>query len=402
MESPDPTSPRSNAQAWQAGTALESGSRFQSWRRLIGLGLVSCGLVLSHYLTPAEAQHAVLHDIYRRVLYVPIILAAFWFGFRGGLICALLIAAAYFPHIYHDWGGDFFDVNLNRTLEATMYIVVGVITGALRDHLFHANRQLHDQANHLKAAMSELTEKTREVFEAEQQLRQADRLTSIGQLTTGLAHEIRNPLGSIRGAAEILSDPDTQPEHRREFGQLLIQETQRLDNVLGHFLDYAKTQRSGDQVDSTDLTLVIDRLLTLMDKKLKMSKIRVTTAIESNLPSLAIAESLLQQVLVNVVLNAQQAMPEGGRLDIHARVGNDGDQVLIQISDTGPGIPPRIQDRIFDPFFTTKEGGTGLGLSIVHKIVNGNRGAVSIDPDYREGTRITIGLAFAENRITHS
>ncbi len=368
-----------------------------AWSKIAILILLSGGVIVSHYSTPATDEQMILHDLYRRVLYIPIILSAFWFGWRGGIICALSVTIAYFPHIYHDWGGGFFHQNLNRTLEAGMYVVVGSITGYLIDklrreqaRLIEANADLARQSEKLQATMDELTHKTREVFETEEQLRRADRLSALGQLSSGLAHEIRNPLGSIRGAAEILSDPAVVQARREEFGGILIEETKRLDTVLGNFLQYAREQKTNGNHGS-DLGKVLDRLLALMDKQLSGAQVEVETAIKPDFPTLSIPEPLLQQVLMNVVLNAVQAMPTGGKLRI-AAIPESSLQASITFEDTGPGIPKDIANRIFDPFVTSKPQGSGLGLSIVHKIVSAHHGTVAADTDYSSGARIRITL----------
>lgn len=361
--------------------------------KIVLLLLLSGGIICSHYLTPAIPHDAILHDIYRRILYLPIILAAFWYGWRGGMLGALFISVAYFPHIYHDWGGDIFNANLNRTLEAVMYLIVGGITGLLIDRLRSANVRLIKQSDKLQETMRALTEKTREVFEAEEQLRQTDRLKVLGQLSTGLAHEIRNPLGSIRGAAEILGDQETDPDQRQEFTRVLIEETDRLDHVLRNFLEYARTQCDGRTEASCQLTPIIGRLLTLMEKELDSAKIGVETALPAGgLPSLAMDEGLLQQVLLNLMLNSIQAMGGGGTLRIEAGRVLSSNLVHISIADTGPGIPPALRGRIYDPFFTTKSAGTGLGLSIVQKIVVAHHGRIWFDEHHRGGARMVVEL----------
>lgn len=357
--------------------------------RIIILTLMSGGMILSHYITPTEPHHSILHDIYRRILYLPVILSAFWFGWRGGLICAFLIGASYFPHIYHDWGGNIFNVNLNRTLEALMYLIVGLVTGILVDRLRKTYRKLQVQSEQLQMALDELKDKTNEVFKVEKQLRHADRLTTIGQLTTGLAHEIRNPLGSIRGVAEILGNPNTKPEKREEFSRIMLEETERLDQVLTNFLDFAKSQSLG-KPSKADIKLVTDRSLTLLGMKIKYGDIVLKVEFPDDLSFVNVSEALLQQVMLNLLLNSIQAMPNGGTLNISAFNDLEKGVVVIAISDTGLGIPEYLRERIFEPFFTTKSGGTGLGLSIVQKIVMSNRGTVLLDQSYKNGTRILV------------
>ncbi|MCB2141340.1 sensor histidine kinase [bacterium] len=348
-------------------------------------------MVLSHYLTPVMPQHAILHDIYRRILYIPIILAAFWYGWRGGLLCAGLIGASYFPHIFHDWGGGVFNVNLNRTLEALMYLIVGGITGGLIDHLRRANQRLASQSTKLQETMDALTVKTREIFETEEQLRQADRLTALGQLAAGLAHEIRNPLGSIRGATEILGDEDTSPDQREEFKRIMIAETDRLDNVLRNFLEYARSQRNGLSSESCRLAPIVNRLLKLMERKLESTRVEIDLSPEP-LPAIAMGEGLMQQILLNLILNSLQAMSGGGTLRIETKNVPTEDKIRLIVADTGPGIPHEVRERMYDPFFTTKASGTGLGLSIVQKVVIGHKGRVWVDENYHAGTRMIIEL----------
>lgn len=376
----------------------ESGARGIRWWRLGIVAFLSGGMLAFHYVTPATDHQAILHDLYRRLLYIPIILASFWFGWRGGVLCALLISAAYFPHIYHDWGGDFLDRNLNRTLEACMYVVVGGITGYLVDYLRREQRNLQSvnealamQSKELHRAMQELRQKTREVFEAEEQLRRADRLAALGQLTAGLAHEIRNPLGSIRGAAEILDDPNVPGEKRRDFGRILMEETRRLDKVLSNFLDYAQKQRPRDG-QRCEFGAVLEQLMALLAKQLSDAGICVETEVAEELPSLAISGPLLQQVLMNLALNALQAMPGGGELRIVAGRHESGNFARIAVTDSGAGISETIADRIFDPFVTDKPHGTGLGLSIVHKIVAGQKGRIAVDKAYTNGAKFIILL----------
>ncbi|MCL5270298.1 MAG: ATP-binding protein [bacterium] len=390
MTCPETQSPRAPC---EPGDILPTGRKAWSLGdafRIAGLIAASGGIILVHYLTPAVPQYAIVHDIHRQILYIPIILAAFWFGWRGGLICATAIIATYFPHVHHGWGGAFFDANLNRTLEFAMYLAVGGITGYLCDRLRKANAQLSGKSRQLGEAMRDLTNKTREVFEAEEQLRQADRLKALGQLTTGLAHEIRNPLASIRGAAEILADSETEPGQRAEFSHVLIEETERLDGVLKNFLDYARTQKNGG--GAAELKPVVDRLLILLDTKMRSATIRMDVDLPPALPSLAISEDLLQQVLMNILLNAVQAMADGVEQRIEAGDAAGKGKVFIAVADTGPGVAPDLVGRIFEPFFTTKPAGTGLGLSIVRKIVASHRGRVYVDAQYARGTRVVIEL----------
>lgn len=356
--------------------------------RIAILFFASSSFILFHYLTPATENKALLHDLYRRILYIPILLAAFWFGIRGGLICSLGISVAYFPHIYHHWGGKLLDANLNRTLEAMMYVIIGGITGYLID-------TLRQEQNRLADALSDLKRRTRQVFETEEQLRRADKLAALGELTTGLAHEIRNPLASIQGAVEILEDPDTTDAQREEFRSVLFEETRHLDHVLRNFLEYAREKRSRNRTSSS-VAEVLQRLQVLLNKKISANAMELRVDIPPDMPKLAIEENLLEQVLFNLIMNAIQAMTDGGTIAVAASRDVETNTATLSISDEGPGVPHEMQERVFDPFVTTKETGTGLGLSIVHRIVTSEGGSIAIDADYSAGARFVVRLPAAD------
>ena len=362
-------------------------------------------LMLICYTTPVRPELMPLHNIHQHLFYIPIVLAAYWHGVRGGMISAILIFLLYVPHVsggahgFHHRMTDWTNwSDINHFLEGGTYLLIGFMTGYLTDRLRAgqrrieaANDDLERQSEARRRAMEELTARTREVFEAEEQLRRADRLAALGQLTTGLAHEIRNPLGSIRGAAEILGDADAPPPRRAEFSRILIDETERLDEVLRNFLEYARSQRA-EAPASCELASVVDRLLALLGNKIEKAGIAVERILPAPLPPAAVPETLLQQALLNLLLNAVQAMPEGGRLRIEAAHDPDRRRLTILIQDTGPGVPPQNAGRIFDPFFTTKSGGTGLGLSIVHKIAVSQGGRVWLDAGGPAGCRFALDL----------
>jgi two-component system, NtrC family, sensor histidine kinase HydH len=242
--------------------------------------------------------------------------------------------------------------------------------------------------------MDDLTRKTREVFESEQQLRRADRLAALGQLTAGLAHEIRNPLASIRGAAEILGDAGVAPAQREEFSRILTEETRRLDEVLSNFIDYARAQKA-EAAEAADPRRVVEKVVALLARQLADAGLTLDARIPESLPALAVDEGLLQQVVLNLLLNAIQATPRGGRVSVEAEADAGKKQATLRVRDSGPGIPSADAERIFDPFFTTKPHGLGLGLSIVHKIISNYRGEIRVDPGYGGGAGFIIRLPLA-------
>lgn len=338
---------------------------------------------LCHYSTSVFLRP--LHDIYRRLYYIPIILSAFWFGLRGGVISAVVITAIYIPHVLLQWSGEFFSGDLEKTLEIILFNIVGLVTGYLSE------LQLRT-AKRLKSSYSELKEKTRQMFVQDQQIRHMDRLSALGELSAGIAHEVRNPLASIMMTADILSADDVPPEERKKFWQILQNEIKRLDHVIRGFLDFAKP-KSPQKIPS-NIGDIIESVTGLLHHQIRQNKIELESDL-ADLPSINIDPEQIKQVLLNIMLNAIQAMPDGGVLQV--RTFEDDDFAVFEISDTGAGVPADLQNNIFDPFFTTKQYGTGLGLSIVSKIIDSHGGKISVAsrtaPDSSNpGTKFTIKL----------
>jgi signal transduction histidine kinase len=354
-------------------------------------------ILLGHYLTPT-AFHA-HHDVYRRLFYIPIILAGFWFGLWGGLITAVGVTIAYFPHIFRDWGGDIFGANLNRTLETGMYIVVGLITGSLsqslrreRDRLARVADDRQRALRALEAAHSELREKTRDILEAEEQLRRADRLSALGHLSAGLAHEIRNPLGSIRGTAEILSDKFQEGDREYEFLQILLREVTHLNGVLSNFLEFARGEQETGEAPRGECSAgeTAARVRDLLAREAAQRRIDLRLSSPEGDDRVAMPGEHLSQIVLNLLLNALQVTPEEGRIDL--TIDRDRESLVLTVSDSGPGVPADRREDVFEPFFTTRDGGTGLGLAIVAKLLESHGASVSLGDSPLGGAQFTLTL----------
>ncbi|MBK7972529.1 MAG: PAS domain S-box protein [Deltaproteobacteria bacterium] len=229
------------------------------------------------------------------------------------------------------------------------------------------------------------------VKEMERELRRSDRLAAVGELAAGLAHEIRNPLGSMSGSIQMLREGLTlDPAYERLMG-IVSREMDRLDRLIANFLQFARPSQPDPR--PVGLAVLTEETLDLLRLHPDASGVEVKTDIEPGLRVFADLEQL-RQVLWNLVLNAVQAMKPsgGGTLSITAQ--SNGPAVVISLEDTGPGVPPEVLDRIFDPFFTTRPKGSGLGLSVVHRIVEAHRGRISVGTgaDGR-GARFVIELA---------
>ncbi|MCK4261859.1 HAMP domain-containing protein, partial [bacterium] len=250
-----------------------------------------------------------------------------------------------------------------------------------------------DEIGELSSAFNLMTGRLRQMRELEEELRRKDRLAALGELSAGVAHEVRNPLGIIKNSAQVLQDKFKDKDTKsRELSKFIIEEVDRLNKVVTNFLDFARPQKPN--LTGRKIAPIIGRALELMQSEILKRKIKVANKHEDNLPPVLADEELLAQVFLNIISNAIQAMPDGGRLMVSSKSGAGSYKDLVEIgfTDTGCGIPAQDLDKIFNPFFSNKEGGVGLGLSIVHKIVESHGGKISVHSRAGEGTTFTIHL----------
>lgn len=351
------------------------GMKRSNMLRIVLLALFVVGISVLHYITPLNLP--MLHDIYQRLYYLPIILAAFWFGLRGGVGCAFIVSIVYAPHVFFQWG-EHASMELEKYLEILLYNVVGGITGLLSQRESMRAYQLQQTALGLEKSYEKLSRQSERITEMESQLRRAERLSTIGELAAVLAHEIRNPLGSIQGTAEILKD-DFQPGDRKyEFLEIMLKESKRLNNVVEDFLRLARPQPV--LMGECDLNEELNNVLTLVSSEARNRGVTVECSV-GELPVIEGDPEKLRQAFLNIILNGLQAAGEGGAVFITAGHANRQPEkaAMIELSfaDTGPGIEKGQEEMIFEPFYTTKEGGTGLGLAITRKIIEGHGGTIT-------------------------
>jgi two-component system sensor histidine kinase HydH len=229
-------------------------------------------------------------------------------------------------------------------------------------------------------------------------MKEKDRLAVLGQMAAGLAHEIRNPLGAIKGAAQLLADPGSDAEldeSSREFIGIIIEEVDRLNEVVGSVLDLAR-ENTGT-VAPIDVNGEVRRTLQVMGADWTGLALEIETNLDEELPRAAITAEQLRQVLINMLQNATQAVKGAGRVTVNTRTRHRGEHtwVTISVSDDGPGIGSSALKNIFLPFFTTKDGGTGLGLAICHRIIQGAGGRIEVRSREGEGTTFDLVLPAA-------
>ena len=354
--------------------------------RIALLGLSILGISLLHYLTPLHLHY--LHDIFQRLYYLPIIFAALWFGFRGGLACSLVVSVVYAPHILFQWGGHL-TIEMERYLEIVMYNIVGGVTGLLAQREREQSLQLQRTAEGLEDSYRKLQSQSDRIIAVEEQLRRAEKLSSLGEMAAVLAHEIRNPLGSIRGTAEILRDDYPPGSQKHEFIEIQIKETERLNNVVEDFLKMARQQPF--DMKNCSITEELETIVKLTENVARERGIKLLPEFRSRERISAKGDGeKLRQAFLNIVNNGLQATPAGGEVSIDSRLSGTVAEIIFR--DSGTGIKSSIIDRVSEPFFTTKADGTGLGLAVSRKIVEGHGGKLKIESEPGRGTTVTVSL----------
>lgn len=347
------------------------------WTRSGVVVALAAAVSVAHFAT--SKHHAGLHAAYEYAYYLPVLMGAYWGGALGGLTAALVCAAFYFPHIQATWA-DNAPYAASQYGELVAFHMIGGIVGVLVTRL----RRSSDQAQEAAAA---LATKNRELVESHQHLLRAERLTALGTLAAGLAHEVRTPVAAIKGALEILASRARPGTPEAEFTDVATKELSRLGTLLEDFLAYARP-RPPARV-AMRLAEVAQQVHVLLSSEANRRGVRVDiqTATEGHLTG---DPAQLTQVLLNVVLNAIQASPAGE--DVVVQVTDRGGDVELEVIDRGVGLSPDDAAKVFEPFFTTKAKGTGLGLPIAQRIIVAHGGTIALTPSTPTGTRVVIRL----------
>ena len=362
-------------------------------RKLKGLRAYVLGgllgfITLIHYLV-GGARAGMLHSLLGHMYIVPIILGAYWYGIKGGVSVSIASAVLFSPHLFLHWHDPFLDVY--NYVELFLFLLIGGVTGVLSQ--MERNQRVRYEGSLLRLDEShrKLREQTDILFQTEEQLRRADRLSALGELSAGMAHEIRNPLGAIKGAVEILKD-DYRPEDARyEFIQILLKETDRLNHIVQEFLGFARPKQPDFQ--QADLNEAVESVITLTAQEAKKAGVKVEKRLDPAIGKRGLDAGLLRQAFLNLVLNAIQAMDSGGILTVGSIL--QGDAIEITITDTGSGISEENRKKLFSPFFTTRKNGTGLGLAITYRIIDNHHGTIHVASVPGKGTTFTVKIPIA-------
>jgi two-component system sensor histidine kinase HydH len=321
-----------------------------------------------------------INSSYYPIFYVPIVTAAEYFGPWVTLAWTALASAAYCSYLYPAL--QEYEITAEGYGELAIRILFFFLAAMAVNRFVVENRR---QIERYQELAETLAETNRRLKQAQEEARRSERLAALGQMSAGLAHEIRNPLGVIKGSAEMLhqklgeSDPLAT-----ELAGYISTETNRLSALVTRFLDFTRPLHA--ELEPQEITPVLERALhsVLMTRKDKDEDglVRVERHYQPNLPLIPLDESLCEQAFVNLIQNAYDAMGGGGgTLRIAAAQANiaNHDGVEVRIEDTGPGIPDELREQIFNPFVTTKKTGVGLGLSIVSRIIDGHHGTIRLE-----------------------
>jgi two-component system sensor histidine kinase HydH len=340
------------------------------------IGIILAILTSFHFTTDAHAVG--IHDLLFKATFIPLILAGLWFKPRVALIWSALTSAVYLFHVFGDLSGHGHDVLWLGDI--VLYNVVTVVTSVLSQRRTAALSQARRHSH-------ELEENARALLRAEETLRRTERLRAMGELAAGMAHEIRNPLGGIQGAAEVLRREGTSQPVADEFWALLESEVKRLDKVVANFLQFARPPKP--EVSAVPVRELVEAVFLL----LRPETLRCKIECRNDVPAETLVradEALLRQILLNLCLNAVQVQAEGGAIVVTAAVRDA--RVEIDVEDRGPGIPQRLRDTLFDAYVTGRSEGTGLGLAVAVRLASSMGGSLELAKTGDDGARFRIDL----------
>jgi two-component system, NtrC family, sensor histidine kinase HydH len=334
-----------------------------------------------------------INSSYYPIYYLPIVTAAEYFGPWAALLWTGLASAAYCSYLYPALQEyEVIDPTESYALLA-IRILFFFLAAMVVNRFVVENRR---QTKRYQELAETLAETNRRLEQAQAEARRSERLAALGQLSAGLAHEIRNPLGVIKGSAEMLTHKlgDSNPL-ATELAGYISSETNRLSVLVSRFLDFARPLHT--DLEPQKITPVLERALNTVASLRPGDTVQVEKYYAVDLPSVPLDENLSEQAFANIVQNAYDAMgSDGGTLRVtvsKSRVRRR-EGVEVRMQDTGPGIPLELREQIFNPFVTTKKTGVGLGLSIVSKIMDGHHGFIRVENSTAEGAGACFVMFF--------
>ena len=345
----------------------------------------------------------VRHAVERIYLLLPIGYASYFLGNRAGIISLVLATAIMFPRVF--FVSEYFPDALFETI---LVIVIGglIIFWFVYYRKEKGKRQeillnLEISNKQLETALKALETSHHQLKESQAQVIQAEKLTSLGQLAASIAHEINNPLSGTLVYTQLLArkiqrneaDTEVTLDYLSKIETELVRSTKLVQNLLNF------ARQSPPDFQQVNLNSVVNHALDLVSHSFKEQQIRVFNELDPSLPELTADSNQLQQVCINIILNAIQAMPHGGRLTLRTYFYNS--QIRLEIQDTGVGIPPENMSKLFTPFFSTKSEvkGVGLGLPVAHGIIERHKGKIEVRSKVGEGTTFIVILPIHSGKV---
>jgi signal transduction histidine kinase len=317
---------------------------------------------------------------YWLVLLLPVVSAGSLMGILGTLVFTAAASAAYlsfllfvnFSELPVEWPVLF--------LRIMLLAMVGNLANILAE-------DLRIQSRNYRRTAEQLAEANLHIQEVEEAVRRSDRLAALGQLSAGLAHELRNPLGTIKASAEMLArQVSSENEVAREVAGFISSEVDRTNSLVTRFLQFARPLQV--RLETADLAQMLDRAIAAAERE--PNNVAIYKNYDPEIPPFPFDAELMERVIYNLVVNAAQASPAGGAVTVKTRAA--GGTVEIAVIDRGQGIDPKNLGSIFNPFFTTKATGVGLGLAIVSKIVDEHGGKIAVESEPGRGSVFRVLL----------
>ncbi len=324
---------------------------------------------------------------YYWILLIPVVSAATTLGVGGTVFFTVLACATYLLFLLRvDWNR--YTLPADQISELSLRLTFLAVIGYLTQRLAEANRV---EARRAQAVADQLAEANINLQEAEAAVRRSERLAALGQLSAGLAHELRNPLGTMRGSAEMLvkSLPEGN-EIASELAGFISAEVDRINSLVTRFLEFARPLEL--KLQKAELTETCDRAVAQLQRDRAGGEVTIYKNYSPDVRPFEFDSELMERVVYNLILNAAQATPAGGVVTMKTRLV-DG-MVEISVIDRGQGVDPKQMENIFNPFFTTKKDGIGLGLAIVSKIVDLHGGKITVESEQGKGSVFRVFLPF--------
>jgi len=366
--------------------------RFPRWGRSYAVLLK---LIFSTLLIASTGGPGI-NSSYYPIYYLPVVTAAVYFGLRMTLLWTLLASGLYCSFLYPAL--QEYELTADAITELVLRVLFFFVAALVVNRFAVENRR---QTKRYQQLAEQLAETNRQLQTAQAEARRSERLAALGQLSAGLAHEIRNPLGVIRGSAEMLNRKlEASNPLASELAGYISGEVDRVSVMVGRFLDFARPLHP--ETSPRPVTELLDRALKSVAEQWHGGKIEVEREYQNDLPLAPLDENLCEQAFVNLIQNAYEAMGnEGGmlRVQVSKVIRNDRPGIEIRLEDTGPGVSADLREQIFNPFVTTKKTGTGLGLSIVSKILDEHHGSIRVESAPNQGACFVVFFPAEEQAV---